>query len=444
MKKLLLWLVMLLLITSLVTLLFIGCAEAAEKKITLTFWHHEPVDYRIAAFQEVIDRFEAENPQIHVVQEAVPWDDVWTKSAAVIKTGTGPDFQWDNPEMNIFAYEAGGIIPVTDIVNEIDKEQSYFPAMLKPYYHDGEYWGVPMWHIPMALLYRPSLLEKYVGTTEPPKTWEELLEYSKKLTVDKDGDGVIDQYGIGICAGKTFNTADQFWVFMSQTGIDIFDKDGNVSWYNPETIKALQFYADLFKYAPPAATGWSWGEIEMNFPAGTFAMTPYFGAGLKNFWEQGITDLAAAPPPCQEGEKKGTLLRNEGIMIFKAAEERGHLDAVKKFILFVMQPENHWIITAKQEPGLYYPATKAQFDSPYFWDYEPHAKYPDFVRTLAETVEYGSLWGFSHGAVNLSMGRIAGAAVIEDMVQKVVIGGESAEEAVKWANDTMIKMSKSK
>jgi multiple sugar transport system substrate-binding protein len=468
MKKSLLWVVILLICISMVVAFSLaGCkvktvtettaagetaaaetsaqeTPTAEGKIELIWWHHEPVDYRMAAFQEVIDKFEAENPDIHVVQEAVPWDDVYAKTLAAIKTGTGPDLQMSNPVVTIYAYEAGGTYPVTDIVNEIDQEQTYFPNILKPYYHHDEYWGVPIWHISEALLYRPSMLEKYIGTTEAPKTWTELTEYAKKLTVDTDGDGTIDQYGIGLAAGKNNCTPEQMWNFISQAGIDIFDENGNVAFYNPDTVKAVEYYTSLFEYTPEGVTGWGWGEIEMNFPSGTFAMTPYYGAGLKIFYEQGIEDLAAAPIPLMEGGQKNALFRPEDIMVFKSAEERGHLDAVKKLIKFIMKPEIHWIITAKQEPGLYYPSTKAQMDAPYFWDYPVHAKYPEVVKTIADVANYGSLYGFAHGAVNLSAGRIEGANIMADMLQKIIVEGTSADEAVKWAHDEMVKLSEGK
>ena len=108
----------------------------------------------------------------------------------------------------------------------------------------------------------------------------------------------------------------------------------------------------------------------------------------------------------------------------------------------MMHPDNNWILTAVQEPGLYMPATRANLESKDFWSYGPVGRYQDFVRTLADAVEYGSLFGFTHGAVNLAIGKISGADVFADMVQKAVIEGVSADEAVKWAHDKMVEMSK--
>lgn len=419
-----------------------GSGKKEEEKISITFWHHEPPAHRVKAFQDVIDKYMELHPNVQVAQEAVPWDDAWPKTLASIDTGTSPDFQFDLPDLNISAYQAGGIIPVDDLVDEIDKEQGYFESVSNPYYHHGHYWGVPIWHIPFALIYRPSYFQKYLGTTETPKNWDEFLEYARKLTIDEDGDGTPDIFGIGVVAGKTLCTAEQIWAFMAATGTTLFDRDGTVSFYSPEATEALQMYKDLFKYAPPGASGWAWGELEMNFPAGTIAMMPYFGSILKSFYEQDNRDLASAPLPYPKGGKQGTLVYPAAMMVFKTAEEKGeeHLNTVKDLILFMMEPENNYILTAVQEPGLYMPATKANLEYEKFWSHGPVAEYKDFVRPLAETVEYGSLFGFTYGAVNLAIGSISGENVLAEMVQKAIIQDLSADEAVKWAHERMVEI----
>ncbi len=423
--------------------MFFACTNLAlsQEKISLIFWHHETPAHRVKAFQTVIDKFVEKNPNIEITQEVVTWDDAWPKTLASINTGTAPDFQFDLPDLNISSYVAEGIIPVDDLVKEIDEKQEFFESVLNPYYHHDHYWGVPVWHIPFALIYRPSFLEEYLGSDQTPRDWDELLDYSAKLTIDNNGDGITDIFGMGIVAGRTLCTSEQIWAFLSQTGSTLFDEKGNVNFNTPETVKAVQMYKDLFKYAPPAATGWAWGELEMNFPAGNIAMMPYFGSVLKPFYESKNKDLASVPLPCPKDGKKGTLVYPAAIMVFKSAEERGHLDAVKSFIHFMMDPENNYILTAVQEPGLYMPTTRANLEAKNFWEYGPIAEYKDFVKPLADAVEYGSLFGFTYGANNLAIGSISGELVLSDLVQKAVIEGLSAKEAVKWAHEKMEKLS---
>jgi len=410
----------------------------SQEKVSLTFWHHETPAHRVKAFQAVMDKFMEKNPNVKIAQEVVTWDDAWPKTIASIGTGTTPDFQFDLPDLNISVYLAEGIIPVDDLVKEIDEEQEYFESVLNPYYHHDHYWGVPVWHIPFALIYRPSFIEKYLGTDQTPKDWDELLDYSAKLTVDTNGDGTPDIFGMGVVAGRTLCTAEQIWPFLAQTGSTLFDEKGNVNFYSSQSIKAVQMYKDLFKYAPPAATGWSWGELEMNFPAGTIAMMPYFGSVLQSFYESGSKDLASVEIPHPKDGQRGTLVYPSAIMIFKSAEEKGHLDAVKSFM---MDTENNYILTAVQEPGLYMPTTRANLEASNFWEYGPIAEYKDFVRPLAEAVEYGSLFGFTYGVTNLAIGPITGELVLADLVQKAVIEDLSAEEAVKWAHEKIEKLS---
>ena len=167
-----------------------------------------------------------------------------------------------------------------------DNEQDFIDSTLLSYKMDDHYWAVPIDSICYSLLYRPSALEA-AGYTEPPKTWSELKEYAEKMTVDTDGDGNIDQYGIGITCSRDALATDTFGAFMASANTDIFDEDGKIVFDNDNTVKALDFYNELYQYAPQAASGWSWGEIESNWAAGTFAMMPYHSPNLAAFFENG-------------------------------------------------------------------------------------------------------------------------------------------------------------
>ncbi|RXG62962.1 hypothetical protein ES695_19550, partial [Candidatus Atribacteria bacterium 1244-E10-H5-B2] len=88
-------------------------APVEEEIIELTFWHHEAPAHRVAAFQEVIDLFEAEYPNINVTQEVVMWGDAWLKTIAAIEVGSGPDFQFSIPDLLLTSYLLDSLLPVT-------------------------------------------------------------------------------------------------------------------------------------------------------------------------------------------------------------------------------------------------------------------------------------------------------------------------------------------
>lgn len=154
---------------SLVTMVVLGGQVAlAEDEIEIVFWHHEAPAYRVAAFQKVIDAFHKEYPNITVRQEVVPWGEAWPRTTAAIRAGTTPDFQFDTPDLNIYAYELAGIIPVTELVEKLNERYGLLESQVRIYKHHDEIWGVPIWTMPMALIYRPSMLEE--AGLLPPRT----------------------------------------------------------------------------------------------------------------------------------------------------------------------------------------------------------------------------------------------------------------------------------
>ena len=185
---------------------------------TIVFWHHESPAHRVAAFQKAVELFQQEYPDIKVVQQVVPWGDAWTKTLAAIDAGTTPDFQFSLPELTITAYQADAIIPLDNIINEIDEKYDFVDSQLEPYMIDGNYWGIPIWTMPMVLIYRPSILEEYLGTSEPPKNWNELLLAAQEITLKSAAEGE-KIYGIVLTAGNNLCTQDQVYTVMANVGV---------------------------------------------------------------------------------------------------------------------------------------------------------------------------------------------------------------------------------
>ncbi|MEM1759730.1 MAG: sugar ABC transporter substrate-binding protein [Thermofilaceae archaeon] len=412
---------------------------AFAEVIEIVFWHHEAPAYRVAAFQKVIDAFHREYPTIRVRQEVVPWGEAWSRTAAAIRAGTTPDFQFDIPELNVYAFELGGIIPVTQLVERIHSNYGFIWSQVTPYEYEGEIWGVPIWTMPMVLIYRPSMFEA-AGILAPPRTWEELLEVAEKLT------NPPDVYGIMLTAGLNLLTQELAWCFMAPSGTQLFDERGHVTFNSPETVRAVAFYRELFRFSPPGSAAWIWGEAELNFGADRIAMMPYFGGLQKRFLEDlGSTDIAAAPMP-MPGEKgyARTLTYPNAVHVFRsAARDPKRLEAVFTFIEFMLRPDMNTIITAGQEPGSFVPVTEAMlaFDSPY-WDHPTIKAFLEMNRLLVREVRYGTLYGFEHGVVNFGIGEIIGENVIAEVIQRVIIGGESPETAVAWGQRRMEELSR--
>ena len=131
--------------------------------------------------------------------------------------------------------------------------------------------GVMFWN--KSMFEREGLPNLYELQRNKEWTWDKMLEIAKKATKDLDGDGVIDQYGLG--------GIDIAWQFVySNTGETIKYVDGKpvFALTDPPALEALQFYQDLihvhkvFDYPPD---GSPWDYATQRFNDGITAMYGY-------------------------------------------------------------------------------------------------------------------------------------------------------------------------
>lgn len=425
-----------------VVIMAVAGVTVTAAPLTITFWHHEAPAHRVAAFQKVIDLFQKANPNIKVKQEVIMWGDAWVKSLSALQANTLPDFEFSIPDLMLTMYKAGALAPVTDIYKEMDTKYKFFPNLKGMYSYKGDTWGVPIFTMVMLMTYRPSLLQQYIGTSEPPDSWEQALQYAKQISEKSNGEVA----GIGIGGAKNLMTDEQAYIFMAGAGARFFDNKGKVIFDNPKTVAALQLYKDLFQYAPKGAEAWSWGEIELNIAAGTIAMSPYFPSVQKRFAEEfDSDDYAAAHMPFFKGQsKRGTITYPNEIIVFKkTAKNAARYKAVKDLIRFMLRPDINAILTAEAEPGGFFPATEAAGAAPEYWN-QPIVKKFEGIHQVAMAAlkDYAGLYGFEAGEwVNLGLGDITGADVLAEVVNKVVSDQMTPEEAAAWGQKAMEKYS---
>ena len=130
----------------------------------------------------------------------------WVKTLAAIEANTLPDFQFGLPDFVTTMFKTGSLAPLTDLVEEIDEKYQIFPNQKNMYFYDGDYWGVPIMTMVMLMTYRPSFLEEYVGTTEPPKTWD--------VTVRQRSPKIRKKKYMADWWSKNLMTDEQAYIFM--------------------------------------------------------------------------------------------------------------------------------------------------------------------------------------------------------------------------------------
>jgi multiple sugar transport system substrate-binding protein len=403
-------------------------AQSAE----ITIWHMEQPPRRVKVFQEVIDDFNKNNPDINVKQQVLDWMDAYQKSIAAIQGGRAPEILFTLPDFTTTIIKTGAVRPVEDLIENLDVKFHFIDRAIKPYSFDGHIWAIPAYGLVDLMWYRKDLFKKVgLDPNKPPQTWNELLDVNKSFKEN-------NMNGIGVPASLHMYTDQVIYSFMITAGAhELFDKEGNVIFNNQKTIKTFDFYKKLVEYSPLDSTAWSWAEPQLGFNNGTIPIVISMPAFLEQFEEISGVDADNAGcsfiPIADEDGQRGSIYYSNGMMILTNDEEK--LVAIKKFLDYLFEPETYtkWIL---MEPGQFAPVTETI--APSYWLDPVVSKYKNAIELMIEECKNGRLFGFTQeDAVNENIGKISGQNILAQTVQRMAISGFSPEEAVAWGQAKM-------
>ena len=103
---------------------------------------------------------------------------------------------------------------------------AWYPLPSKLMKHGGRMHAMPGDYMTMVLFYNTEMFKAAgLNPDKPPKTWDEFLQYAKKLTRDTDGDGKVDQWGFGTVGAKSPGFSLRFGPFIWSFGGDYLTPD---------------------------------------------------------------------------------------------------------------------------------------------------------------------------------------------------------------------------
>lgn len=161
--------------------------------------------------------------------------------------GVAPDVLYVNFRISDSYIQQKFLYPLDEYVAEWQKEEDLseiiYPPVWEVIKRDGHIWAVPYQTYVMTLQYRKDLFrEAGLDPERPPRNWDELYEYAKKLTIPEKG-----QYGMAMFAGPHAG-----WWFVDllwSAGGEAVKQDENGNWravFNDEAaLTALKFYQKL-------------------------------------------------------------------------------------------------------------------------------------------------------------------------------------------------------
>ncbi|GAA6732203.1 ABC transporter substrate-binding protein [Thermus brockianus] len=327
-------------IVGLWVLLGIGLAQST----TITFYYPVGVAGPLARFIEgYVQEFEAKNPDIKVnTVFGGNYEENQAKVVAAIRAGNPPDTAILLSQQ-LYTLLAMDAIEPFDAYIAKDPElkravNDFFPAFMMNSTLDGKVYSLPFQRSTPILYYnKEAFQEAGLDPERPPASWDELVEYAKRLT-KRDAQGRIVRYGVAI---PTENRST--WLLEAltiQAGGLLYDPAGKGCKVLVDTEpvrKGMQFKADLARRYGVSPEGLvAWGTTPGDFTAGKVAMI-YHSTGSLGFVRANARfpfGTAFLPKQVRYGVPTG----GANFYLFKGSDPKKR-EATLRFIKFMTSPE---------------------------------------------------------------------------------------------------------
>ena len=244
-----------------------GAPQSDDGRTVVQVWHgFTEADGTVV--QEIADDFNASQDDYRVEVEVNPWNVISDKLMPAVKAGNGPDLVVQGVDTGQGYVNRGVFQSLEDFYDDPANEtDTYYDHVVDYGVFDGEHYAVPMGYAPYGIWFNKKMFAE-AGVTEPPKTWDEMFDLARRLTVDENGDGKPEIYGLSM-ADKAA-TFLPWW--LAADGGTVYD-GGEVTLDSPANVATLERWRQAY------AEGWGPTNVSLPeavdlFKAGKAAMVP--------------------------------------------------------------------------------------------------------------------------------------------------------------------------
>lgn len=181
-------------------------------------------------------------------------------------------------------------------------------------------YAIPDEFTTLALYYNKEMfINVGLDQNRPPTNWLEFIDYAKKLTIDKDGDGRIDQYGFAMEITPWWSMPFLF----SFQGKVLDEETMECKLSESGAVKALKFQVDLSNKLKVEGGAWRSGAItpDMGFKNKVYAMILNGPWNLENFKNANLNfGVSLIPGNSSLGIKSKTNVGGNANVIFKSSK----------------------------------------------------------------------------------------------------------------------------
>lgn len=269
-----------------------GSDSADGEVVELQYWTSATERAVKEATLEVIEQFEADNPNIKVEPQFIPFNEYFEKVSISFGGGNPPDVLWVDSTMTT-SYGDQGLISSLEPYLTDEEKNDFYPEPKADMTYNGEVQSLPLHQSTEALVYIESVVED-AGVTPPTSyddswTWEEMLTAMHQVQDSGVDWGISPTYGIGQYS---------VYPFVYSQGGSVYDQEehefeGHLD--SPETIDAVRKWAELYteeKLAPVDILPDMLGTKQLAFQqANPFTLVDI----MENYPD---LEVSAAPLPC--------------------------------------------------------------------------------------------------------------------------------------------------
>jgi len=295
------------------------------------------------AYKELVDAFNQGQEDVAVALTHIPSPrDYRTRLATEFAAGSPPDISLMNYR-RYAAFAANDLLePLGPYLaeSELISAEDFYPVALQGFYWQGQLTCIPQNISSLVVYYNQDLFDAAgVAYPEDEWTWTDFVETAKALTQDTDGDGIVDQYGLGL-EPSLMRLAPFVW----QNGAPIVDDPQNprrTTLTRPPSLEAFQWFVDLHLVhgVVPGREAEASQDSESRFIAGTTAMFLNSRRGTPTYREIESFTWDVAPLP--RNVLPAGILHSDAYCLSATTENK---DAAWRFIEFANSVEGQTII----------------------------------------------------------------------------------------------------
>lgn len=397
--------------------------NASDKKAELTVWIMETgsPEEATAYFDSVTKEFNQTYPNVTVNVQYIPWLSAHQNLITAIASGNAPDISELGTTWNPEFAAMGALMNLDDTAKEWGMDNKWVPALEEVATYDGSLYGVPWYAGLRQLVYNKDILQE--AGVEVPTTYEELLDAGKEILEKTDA---YVYPAVGISQHFVLPT---IWHFGGELAVQEKNSDGELQWVSkvnePEAVKAVQFYTDMYKngFVPEGALNWSVLETRQAFAQEDLAMTIDVAPGVHAMINENpdIEDKIGIAPLLKD-DNNASFVGGSNLAIF---EQSPNKKLAAEYVKLLISKEN--ISEWAQLTG-FFPGTLEGLKDPVFTE---DANLAVFAEAMIDGRSYPA---------SPSWGRFEGENLFVSPIQEIMSGDKTVQEAMDEIAETMNKI----